>query len=284
MPRGFRQAKLKRGTHYRGNRSGAAKTIQSAWRTRKRKQFGLNTRTTLANRRAIKTLKKAREVKSLETIQATLINNFGGQYLRSTAVDINGQDTTGANLVLKPTRGLVQGLGPHDRIGNDVKMRRVTFKFYIEAPTAALAPIVEEYNEVCVLICLDTAPNTVSAPMLGGGNSGSLLTGTSPNPMLKYYEEKNIGKTKRYRPLYRKVVRISPIQGGVVGYLQSSPYPPFARWSHTVKAPYKLEYGQAAGLQTYCQNQELICFFFSDSAALPHPSVSCFCKYSFIDP
>jgi len=280
--------KRRRGPGYRHHSTkrlrGAATSIQKAWRRRKRSKFGLNTRTTLANRRAIKSLKHSREIKALSSVLATSANSYSGQAMRSQTVDAQGTDALGVVLVLKPFRGMVRGDTSSDRIGNDVKMRRLTMKFYVEAPTAALAPIVEEFNEICVLVCLDTAPNTTTTPQLGGGNSGSLLEGVSINPMLKYYETKNIGKTKRYRPLYKKIVRIAACQGGVAGFLQSTPYPPFARWSHTLKAPYKVEYGAAAALATLPQNQEIIVFFFSDSQFIPHPSVSCYCKFSYVDP
>lgn len=263
---------------------GAAISIQSAWRRRKRRKVGLNARTTLANRRAIRTLKKAPEVKDLMVIQANSPNGYHGQYMRPVQVDNLGLDLNGVSVVLKPFRGMVQGAGGNDRIGNFVKHRRTTFKFYIEAPSALIAPIVEEYNEVTVIICLDTAPNTTTAPQLTGLTSGTLLDGVSTNPTMKYYLEKNVGKTRRYKPLYKKTVRLAPVQGGVVGYLQSTPYPPFARWSHTIKAPYKLEYGTALGTTNlYPQNQELICFFMSDSSALPHPMVSCYCKMTWTD-
>lgn len=265
-------------------RRGAAVSIQSAWRRRKRRKVSLNARTTLANRRAIKVLKKAPEVKDLMEIQATSPNGYHGQYMRAVGVDNLGTDLNGVTVCMKPMRGMVQGAGGTDRIGDFVKMRRCTFKFYVEAPSAALAPIVEEYNEITALICLDTAPNTTTAPQLTGLTSGSLLAGVSTNPHLKYYLEKNVGHTRRYKPLYRKTVRLAPVQGGVVGYLQSTPYPPFARWSHTIKAPYKLEYGTALGTTNlYPQNQEIIVFFFSDSANVPHPTVSCYCKFAWTD-
>lgn len=262
----------------------SARTIQQAWRRRKRNKFGLNTRTTLANRTAIRTLKKQREVGYLMTVNANSANGYKGQYMRGVSVDSSGQDSNGTNVVLKPCRGLIEGNDEHTRRGNKVIHKRTTFKFLVEAPTAALAPIVEEYNEVTVLICLDRAPNTTTAAQLLGVTSGSLLEGQSTNPMNKYYLGKNIGKTNRFKPLYRKTIRIAPVQGTVGTGLQSTGYPPFARWSHTIKAPYKLEYGDGPDLSLYPQNQELICFFFSDSSAVPHPTCSCFCKFTWVDP
>lgn len=264
---------------YRG-----ATSIQRAWRRRKRRRVSLNARTTLANRRAIRKISKQRETKIIEGVQATSANGYAGQYMRPTTVDQLGQDAIGMQITLRPLRGMIEGDASDNRTGNQVTMRSVTFKFLVEATTAFLAPIVEEYNEVTVLILLDTAPNSASIPSLGGNTSGAVLTGPSVNPHLKYYLLKNVGKTKRFRPLYKKTVRVAPCQGGVVGYLQSTPYPPFARWSHTVKAPYKLEYGDAVALQGYPQNQELVCLMYSDSANVPHPSVSCYCRTRFVDP
>lgn len=278
-----RRTKRRRSLKSRSRR-GAARSIQSAWRARKRRRVGLNARTTLANRRAIRTLKKAPEVKDIMDIQGNSPNSYHGQYFRPVQVDNLGLDLNGVPVVMQPMRGMVQGAGRSDRIGNVVKHRRTTFKFYIEAPSALIAPIVEEFNEVTVIICLDTAPNTTTAPQLTGVTSGSLLEGVSTNPTMKFYLEKNVGKTCRFKPLYRKTVRLAPVQGGVVGYLQSTPYPPFARWSHTIKAPYKLEYGEALGTTNlYPQNQELIVFFMSDSSALPHPQVSCYAKFTWTD-
>lgn len=265
-------------------RSSAAGSIQSAWRKRKRRKVSLNARTTLANRRAIKTLKRSPEVKDLMNIQANSPNGYKGQYFRPVQVDNLGLDLNGVPVVMKPFRGMVQGAGGSDRIGNFVKHRRTTFKFYIEAPSALIAPIVEEYNVVTVIICLDTAPNTTTAPQLTGVTSGSLLEGVSTTPTMKFYLEKNVGKTRRYKPLFRKTVRIAPVQGTVGTGLQSTGYPPFAEFSHTVKAPWKLEYGTALGTTNlYPQNQELIVFFMSDSSAIPHPTVSCYSKFCWTD-
>lgn len=265
-------------------RGGAARSIQSAWRRRKRRKVGLNTRTTLANRRAIKTLKRSPEVKNLMVIQGNSPNGYKGQYFRPVQVDNLGLDLNGVPVVMKPFHGMVQGAGGSDRIGNFVKHRRTTFKFYIEAPTALVAPIVEEYNVVTAIICLDTAPNTTTAPQLTGVTSGSLLEGVSTNPTMKFYLEKNVGKTRRYKPLFRKTVRIAPVQGTVGTGLQSTGYPPFAEFSHTVKAPWKLEFGTALGTTSlYPQNQRLVVFFMSDSSAVPHPTVSCYAKFCWTD-
>lgn len=281
MPRFKRRRSLK---HSSRRRSGAARSIQSAWRSRKRRKVGLNTRTTLANRRAIKSLKRSPEIKDLQVIQANSPNGYHGQYFRPVQVDNLGLDLNGVSVVMKPMRGMVQGASGSDRIGNFVKHRRTTFKFYFEAPSALVAPIVEEYNEITVIICLDKEPNGTTAPQLTGLTSGSLLEGVSTNPSMKYYLEKNVGKTCRFKPLYRKTVRIAPVQGGVAGYLQSTPYPPFARWSHTIKAPYKLEYGTSLGTTNlYPQNQELVAFFMSDSSVVPHPTVSAYCKFTWTD-
>lgn len=288
MARGNWKSRMPKGRGWAKKRlslkKSSAQTIQKAWRNRKRKQFGLNTRTTLANRRAIKSLKTTRETKVIEGVQATSANNYAGQFMRGVTVDNLGQDTNNTNITLRPLRGMIQGDRNQDRTGNEVILRSVTFKFDVQAPTAALAAITEEYNEVTVLILLDTAPNSVSAPSVGGNTSGAVLTGPSPNPHSKYYLLKNVGKTKRFRPLYKKTVRIAPVQGGVSGYLQSTPYPPFARWSHTIKAPYKLVYGTDVGLQTYPQNQELVALMYSDSAAIPHPTMYCYCRTRFVDP
>lgn len=266
------------------SRRGAARSIQSAWRRRKRRKVSLNARTTLANRRAIRTLKKAPEIKSLMVNQANSPNGYHGQYMRPVQVDNLGLDLNGVAICMKPFRAMNQGAGSDQRIGKFVKHRRTTFKFYFEAPSALVAPIVEEYNSITVIICLDTAPNTTTAPQLTGITSGSLLDGVSTLPTMKFYTEKNVGKTCRFRPFYRKTVRIAPVQGGVAGYLQSTPYPPFAQWSHTVKAPWKLEYGDTAGTTAlYPQNQELVAFFMSDSSAVPHPTVSCYTKFCWTD-
>jgi len=180
---------------------------------------------------------------------------------------------------------LPQGTSHAARVGDWIKMKSVTLKFYIEPPSAAIAPIVEEYNEVGVVVALDRNPKDTTPPVLTGGTAGGLLSGAANNPMLKYYDINNVTFKGRYKILYKKIVRVAPVQSPIVPAtgLQSTGYPPFARWTWTCTAPFKVKYRSNPQEGTLPDNQELCVFFFSDSGTLPHPYVSCYSRFRFKD-
>lgn len=127
-------------------RVGAAQTLQRAWRSKLRKKRGsVLQRQTLANKRAIKVLKKAPEVKRIDGNIASVGNNYSGSILQETAVDNLGmsQDTplwatTAVGNFLPNASSyqplqlcpmyLKQGDGEKERIGNKIKMRNLIIK------------------------------------------------------------------------------------------------------------------------------------------------------------
>lgn len=78
-------------------RRAAASSIQAAWRRRKRRKAGsVVARTALANRRAIKRIKKNVELKYAEDAVCSARTNFCGQILSATQVDAMGMNQSSA--------------------------------------------------------------------------------------------------------------------------------------------------------------------------------------------
>lgn len=166
---------------YKKRRRRAAGTLQRAWRRKfRRKKGSVVVRQTLANKRAIKVLKKAPEIKRSDSYRATPSTNFCGQILSQTKVDNYGlaQSTniwnttaTGATLpvpeLYQPvamcpliTQQGVQQVS--QRIGNDVKMKSLICKVRVYGGDADLnsgrwdnVPVMQK---VRMMVLLDTKP------------------------------------------------------------------------------------------------------------------------------
>lgn len=137
----------------RGRRkTGAASTIQSAWRRRqKRKRGSLLSRTALANRKAIKQIKRDDELKFIGTLRSSPLTNFTGQIMQAQEVDnwgmpqstedwVNagaGATTLAPNskycpVIMQPVC-LKQSTEEDGRVGNDIVMSHLTIKGQINA-------------------------------------------------------------------------------------------------------------------------------------------------------
>lgn len=188
-----RYGKFRRGSarKRRFSRASAASTIARAWKIKKRRRRGsLLSRTALANRKAIKSIKRHTELKYTATFPATARTNFCGQLLGPINVDNWGmshsttdwaQAAAGAQfltpvskycpiimnpLVIKQAgqtvAGSVQSSGEHTRVGNDVYLSHVTFKITLtggdSAQNGGYFVNVAQRQSLTALLLLDREP------------------------------------------------------------------------------------------------------------------------------
>lgn len=272
----YRSGYLAKHRHRGRARRHASGTIARAWRKRKqRRSGGLVARTALSNRRQIKNIKRSVETKMIELPTGTPANNWVGQNLVRIAVDINGFDgISGTPTVLKPFAALAQGDSAQQREGDWVKVKSLTYKIYFQAVAGLLA----ETNHVGCIIALDRTPNEDVLPNLvgivaGTPDDGTLLGGNSQLPHLRYQNMATCGNTQRFKVLKHIKARVQSQTAGAV-------FPPDATRTGTLKYPYNLKYDS----NDEPLNQELLMFFYTDSSVVPHPTVSCHCRFRFKDP
>lgn len=264
-------------SRHRGRaRRHASGTIARAWRKRRvRRSGGLVARTALSNRRQIRNIKRSVETKMIELPTATPANNWVGQNLVRIAVDVNGFDGIAASpLVLKPFSALAQGDSASQRDGDWVKVKSLTYKIYFQA----VGGLLPETNHVGCIIVLDRTPNEDVLPNLvgivaGTPDDGTLLGGNSQLPHLRYQNMATCGKTQRFKVLKHIKARVQTQAAGAT-------FPPDATRTGTLKYPYNLKYDTTDSPL----NQQLLMFYYSDSAVVPHPTVSCHCRFRFKDP
>ncbi|AXQ66069.1 MAG: putative capsid protein [Cressdnaviricota sp.] len=279
-----------------GRRNRAQRTIASAWRARnRRRKGGLIPRTVKANRKAIKSIKSNTEINFISNVLATPAVEFGGQVLRQTNLTNTGLDAaSGRNLVWKPWRGMGKGVNSNQRNGDVVTMSSLTYKIKVAPATGALT---DGYNEVGCYIVLDTSPNdaadslpnlcngTAAAPAIpfASTNKGTLLTGDSSfqTAMENYLNmDTCAGSSPRYKVLKHHHCYVQPVAAG-------STLMPIKYFTGTIKSPYKVRYNQqdadVPGTEIKPVDQELLFFFYSDSAVTPHPSVQASCRFRYRD-
>jgi hypothetical protein len=183
-------------------RSRAASSIQAAWRARKRRKKGsVVARTALANRRAIKRIKKNVELKFVNSAAASSRTNFCGQILSRIPLDNYGMSQSSAQWVaaggaattlpsaasycpvmLNPC--LVVQAGQTDpsaptgtlastenaRLGNDITMSHVTFKITMVGGCAQLNAGAYENvvrkQKVTALLILDREPAKMNPTLI----------------------------------------------------------------------------------------------------------------------
>lgn len=171
MPGSRTTGRSSRARFRKTRRRRAASSIQAAWRQRqKQKRGSLVSRTALANRKAIKAIKRNQELKFVNNAQCSTRTNYIGQILTNTKVDNYGMSQSSADWVLAggaatslptvskycpliinpivvPQAGtLIQTGGPADgptvtasenaRIGNDIIMSHITFKIAMSGSVA----------------------------------------------------------------------------------------------------------------------------------------------------
>jgi len=253
----------------------ASSTIGRAWRRRKaRRSGGLVARTAVANRRNIRRINRSIETKMIELPTATPANNWAGQNMVRIQVDSNGFDSLVATpTVMKPFRELAQGDTSATRTGDWVKVKSLTYKIFFNS----ISGLLPETNMVGCFFVLDREPNNTVLPSLvgivaGTPDAGTLLGGNSQLIHLRYQNMVTCGKTQRYKVLKHVRVRVQSLTPGGV-------FSPDQTRSGTLKFPYNLRYDATDAPI----NQELLMFFYSDSAVTPHPAISVHCRFRFKD-
>ncbi len=272
--------KKRRGRHRRSRRSSAQRTIAQAWRARNRKKTSLLARTAKANRTAVKTLARSVETKMIELSMAQPTSNYQGQFCVRIPVDINGKDGTGFDFVVKPFGLLGRGDNSNQRTGDWVKVKSLTYKIMAEAPSG-VAP--DTHNRVGCIIALDRHPEDTNQNLMdavGPTSNGTLLGGNSQYAILRYQNMTTCGNTQRYKVLKHLKGHVqSPL-----GTTSVPVYPPSLVWSGTLTLPYRLRYDNSVGpTGPIPDNQQLCFFFYSDSAAAPHPTINMHSRFRFKD-
>lgn len=289
---GKKYSSFRRRSRY--SRSAAASKIGRAWRIRKRRKTSLLARTALANRRAVKKLSKDVETKFLQNSIASVTNDWesglacGGVTVDETGRWVDYQSPPVAGIYPNGSFAcdmcvLQQGPEAQKRIGSWIQMKSLTLKYCITSD--AKTP----KTQFGVLLVLDRHPSQ------GGVDLTDLLSRPG-NPALvgqinaigmSFLDQDQFGKEGRFKILKHmkhtiggfsknmngnSVPAIITVPTGtpptVIGNVQRPAYTPAypvptvsgcpltVNKTVTVKAPYKINYGDAAG--TTPQNQTVL--------------------------
>lgn len=261
----------------------AASSIQRAWRAKKRRKAGLNQRTMLSNRRAIKKLSKSLETKMVDDNQAASAVQFSGQYNDNIMVDNTGQETVAGIPFAADLLHLPQGAGEKQRVGAWIQLKSMTIHYCIALPTNR--GTVDCWYELFVV--LDRSP-TLGASLVGA--QGLLaLESAAPAPsnklMLAFQNLDETGKAGRFKILARRKHRLNsgvttgftvpaitpaapPATFGSArpAYLDavttglSKGYPQYINSSINLKLGHKINYGPDTSVQPTNQTIRLFAF------------------------
>jgi len=203
-----------RWAHVRKRRSGAARTLQSAWRRRRRRRAGgLVAKTARSNMRKLKLLKGNVEVKEANTAVAAIADDFAEGQANVTAIVVDHfgtmtnmappiASTLAVNLLV-----FTGGTGENEYIGRQVTMRSLAVKCQIEHDTRSSRAVYHLY------LIHDNEPS--AAPLNLSGDILKLpATGGVPAPYglsLAFHNKTNVGKGKRVQILdHKRVVICAP--------------------------------------------------------------------------
>lgn len=264
-------------------RKRAASSIQSAWRAKlRRKRGNLNTRTTLANRKAIKRLVKSRETKFLDDVQGVAPTYYSGQWINSTQVSYNGMDTStpATPVSLRVLRGLALGPSSKQRIGDWIQVKSVTVHARWKPPLGL--PATENYNRCRIYMLLDTEPNAMTpatgAPLLPSMDLLKDQTTTTDN-FMNYFNPVMTGKEGRFKVLGVKTCYVGYVSAaGTAGTYTG--FPNEVAMTFNFGRGYKIQYAPGSNDP---MNQELVLVCHSDSRVAPHPYVELKCKFRYYD-
>ncbi len=261
-------------------KDGSSYTLKTAWKKRNRRaKGGLVARTAQANRKQIRDINRKIETKVIQSVGCTVANAYGGQYIRPTAVDTQGEaigDPGTPPLIVRPFYGMGNGDLQSQRTGSFVNMKNLTYKIQWDAAVGIA-------SRVGCLIVLDRNPTPVggaNAPSLNGvaGADGTILTGPASRQYLRYQDLDNCsGPNCRFKVLkhLKGLVSSSTVDSGSSA--------PTLCWSGTLKGKYKVRYDAAAG-SVEPTNQSLLFCFYSDSTLLATcPTVQMYSRFRFKD-
>lgn len=253
----------------------ASGVIGRAWRNRARRRAGgLVARTALANRRQIKRINSNIETKVIQSVEATLANRFGGQYLSNNSVGNLGTFLSIAgtpNAVVRPFSGMGNGDLQSQRTGSVVNVKSLTYRIMWTTATAVA-------SRVGCLVVLDRMPTDDPPELTGVITADGVITdGAASEPYLRYQNMNTCaGPGCRFKVLKH-------LKGQVSSSTLSTPSNPTLVWNGTLKNRYKLRYDSEAG-SIEPQNQQLLFVFYSDSTtAITAPTVKMYCRLRFKD-
>lgn len=252
-----KMVKRKRKSFRIAKRNYSARTIQQAWRRRKRAKVSLVTRTVTANRRNIRRINRKIEVKYLDNfLIATPINLFQGQFMtRYVGVDIDGEELGGVSVGLQPLVGMVGGTQDDQKVGNNVTLKRITFRYSVRAGYCTAIPpqqiLPEEQQQyVTFAVIHDDAPDG-TLPKWPAIFKASTGADHLQHPQNVFLNVDNVGKTSRYRVLKTHTVQVQVNQKYYATSSENALLAPtqtsLKRGSFHVQAPYLIKYG---GTQT----------------------------------
>lgn len=297
-----------RSKYHRYNRS--ARSIQNAWKRKKRRHTSLISRTTQANRKTIRAMKKCIETKMVEDHQAIYnpvgMNPFSGQFCDNMTVDNEGVSVADQLPFSGDLLRVEMGDGSDKRVGAWIHMKSLTLKYCV-----TLVGTTEPNTLVTVLLVLDRQPRSVLSLDDIYKSQSTISPPVQPankfNLAFQNLQSNSGGGEKgRFKILYRKQHRVSNPQyiraGAVPAITQaaqgsqmrpiyynsqwvSTQYPPNAYGSHTITNKYKLNYGAnfSGTINQTPQNQSIKLLAYTDQAG-EQATLQYYARFRFHDP
>lgn len=270
MPRRYYLKSSKRHTRAYRRHTSAANKIKRAWKRRR----GNVARLAVGNRRAIKQINRNIETKVIQSVQCSIANRFGGQFLSNASVGNLGTFLSMAgtpNAICRPFSGMGNGDLQSQRTGSVVNVKSLTCRIMWTTATAVA-------SRVGCMVVLDRMP-TDDPPTLTGliTADGTITDGAATEPYLRFQNMNTCaGPGCRFKVLKH-------LKGQVSSSTLNTPSNPTLVWNFTLKNQYKLRYdSEAASIEP--QNQQLLLVFYSDSTtAITAPSVKMFSRLRFKD-
>ena len=290
MPFNARGRKTKRVSKAR---KGSNKPISKAWTDKNRAKKTLAERTMLANRRAIRTINKQTEVKKISSITDSTAQT-GFQVCNQVRINNKGcVGDTATSFLMSPcgirdydnvhsppiqADATPTGGGEFQRVGRQVTMNSISFKFKVESTSSAdnSPEYLQQY--VDIFIVLDREPSNIPAEpnaltlLKTLTDEGSAIV--NPDPAMCFYDTDLVNKKSRFNVVHRKRLWVESPDTAYndpvppTGPLSTRVYPRSRVYSYTLKARYKLDY--EADDNTTPQNQRVLVLAMSNVPASPH--------------
>jgi len=291
----------------RHRRAAAASSIQQGWRARNRRKRGsLLSRTSKANRVAIRKINKQIERKyCTSTVGGIGPPSSGLGQIFNFEVDANGTDTSVPATPQYVRSNLTAGIGGENgthgelalREGNTVFMKYIAVHLKLTA-NAHEHRTDQDVDRVTILAVLDRDGTRSAAPLLT-----DMFQMVSTDPIAApvgiglpqaFYDPLWVSKTGRFKVLYRKTLVVASVVdvGAAPPPTDEFRYYGGARPSLThrfvIKGNYKLDYQGDNNLTAL--NQSIYFFAFSNSlpnqplASVSLPSLNVVAKLVYIDP
>lgn len=301
MPRRYGKFRRRSRRSYGRAAHSAARSIGRAWRVRKRRKTSLLTRTALSNRRRIKKLSKDVETKFAQNSIASVNNDWesglccGGVTVDETGRWVDYQSPPVAGVYNNGSFAcdmcvLQQGVEGYKRVGSWIQMKSLTLKYCITSDTKT------PKTQFGLLLVLDRQPDTGGADLTDilARPGGPALNGQINAIGMSFLDQDQFGKEGRFKILkhvkhtiggFSKSVNstvvpaiTTTLTGGGAGYASVNrpayvPGMPVATVSGcpltinrtiSLKAPYKINYGDTSGVTPQNQTVLLMAYQYRD--------------------